>query len=91
MDGTILVESNAAVEVACSAKQVKATSLAIVALIGLIHLGLSEHQHLRAQIVPLDGGLVGLEERFLARGGPGETRQTVYLYTCGCALHELMH
>ena len=89
MNGTLLVERNTAVEVAGCTQQIEATGLAVVTLVRLVHLGLSEHEYLRTKIVPLDGGLVGLEERFLARGRPGETRQTVYLYAGGCALPSL--
>ena len=89
MDGTVLVESNAAVEVACSAQQVEATSLAIVALVCLVDIGSRDDENLGAKRIPLDLGSLCLEEGLLARRKAVECREAVNLDTGRLSLNAI--
>lgn len=62
-----LTQLNPRVEGAIGTQNVH-VRLAVVALVGLVDLGLSKDNHARAQLVPLELDLVALEEGLLGHG-----------------------
>ena len=74
MDRALLVERDAALEVAGGAEEIQ-HRLAVVALVRLVDVRVRKQQDLRAEIVPLDLAAVCLEEVLLARRRRGRQRQ----------------
>ena len=79
MDRTILIQRDAAVEVAGGAEQIETAGLAIVALVRLVDIGSGENEDLGAERVPLDLGALGLEEGLLTGRETVQRRQAVDL------------
>ena len=72
MDGAFLVEWHTTVKVARGTDQIQTAGLSVVALVGLVYIGLCEDEDLRAERVPLDLRALCLEKRLLAGGRAGE-------------------
>lgn len=84
MDRTLLVELDARVEGAVRAKNVH-VCLAVVALVGLVDVSLSQDNHAGAEVVPLKLNLVALVECLLRDRGV-ELRDLIDLDRGGHAL-----
>lgn len=87
MNRAFLVERNAAVKVSCGAQKIHA-GFAVVALVRIVDLRLSEKQHLGTERVPLHLCAVRLEKGFLACRRALKGSETVNLdargETLGC-------
>lgn len=88
MDGSLLVERDAALEATSEGEQVE-VGLSVVVLVSLVDVGLSEEEDHGSGLVPLDADLVGLEEVLAGRRCRGlalEVAHRVQTQTGGCAV-----
>ena len=74
VDRALLVERDAAVEVAGGAEEIQ-HRLAVVALVRLVDVRVRKQQDLRAKVVPLDLAAIRLEEVLLTRRRRGRQRE----------------
>ena len=74
---TFFIESDAAVEVARGAKQVK-SRLSVVTFVCAVDIGLGEDEDQSAEAIPLDLGLFCLEECLLAGRWGAQVEQRIY-------------
>ena len=78
VDGSLLVKGGAAIKIACCTEKIHGRR-SIVTHIGVVDLGLGEHQGLGSEVVPLDLSAIGLVEGLRSRWNTGKGEKTVNL------------